>query len=230
MKVLLDCIIPFYNEGDRVLSVVGAFSRVKSISRIICVDDGSTDHASEEIQKKYPKAILIRHDKKEGKSSAIFSGLRKVKSKYVMLFDGDLEHVLADEIETACNKFFSNSNLDSLILRANGEKRYKLMDDLFRNYIVQSGNRIIKTADLRAVEKFHPTGYQMEVAINQYMMDAEKSVAWYPISALNPHKTEKLSFVEGWKKDFAMDREIMSYLGPVKRIQQILFFCRQRLV
>ena len=225
---LIDCIIPFYNEGNRILSVVDALSRVPSINKIICVDDGSNDHASEQLKNKFPKIILVLLPKNSGKSRAVFAGLKKVTSDTVLLFDSDLVHVNPKEIEMACKKYFDTS-LDMLILRANGEKRYKMMDDFFRNYIIQSGNRIIKTSDLWEVEKLHPVGYQIEVAINQYMMDKKKHVAWCPISTLNLHKTEKLSCIEGWKKDLAMDREIMSYLGPINRLKQILFFCRRKI-
>ena len=223
MKPTCDCIIPFYNEGERVFAVVRALSQVPLIGNIICVDDGSNDHVE------IPNVTLLRLPRNIGKSQAVFAGLRLVKCETVLLFDGDLVGVQPAEIESVSNTFFDRS-LDMVILKANGEKKYKIMDDLFRNYIVQSGNRIMKTNDLFSVETLHPIGYQLEVAINQYMLDKKKTVAWYPISALNLHKTEKLSFVDGWKKDITMDREIMSYLGPIKRLQQILFFCRRKIV
>lgn len=227
MMSIYDCIVPFYNEGKRVISVVDALSRVQLINKIICVDDGSTDHASEKLKKKFPKIILIRLHKNSGKSAAVFSGLRRVTSDTVLLFDGDLAGVQPEEIESAC-EHFSVLSLDMLILKVSGEIRWKLMDEFFRNYIVQSGMRILSISDLREIEKLHPTGYQLEVAINQYMIDHGKSVAWTQISAINPHKTTKFSWFGGWKRDISMDREIMSYLGPLNRFLQILFFCRKQ--
>jgi glycosyltransferase involved in cell wall biosynthesis len=223
-----DCIVPFYNEGERIMSVIDALSHVRSIKTIICVDDGSTDDTVNILKKKFPGIITVRFNNNSGKSTAVFAGLQRVTSKTVLLFDGDLVHVRFQEIEYACQKYFEES-LDMLILKSHGEKQYKCMDDLFRNYVIQSGNRIIKTADLRVIEKLHPTGYQLEVAINQHVIDNNKSVAWYSISALNLHKTRKFSFLAGWKKDIGMDREIMSYLGPVKRLRQIFFFCRRKI-
>lgn len=222
MKSSCDCIVPFYNEGERVVAVVRALSLVPLIGNIICVDDGSTDHV------KIPNATLLRLPRNIGKSQAVFAGLQKVRSKHILLFDADLLGVAPKDIKNAIDKY--DSSLDMLILRAHGEKRYALIDSVFRNYIIQGGNRILKTSDLREVEKLYPIGYQLEVAINKYMMDHKKSVAWTPISALNLHKTRKFSFFSGWRKDLAMDREIMSYLGPIKRLQQILFFCRRKIV
>lgn len=228
VKRTVDCIVPFYNEGERVVAVVAALVSVPFIARIICVDDGSKDYTRDILKTKFPKIILVRLEKNIGKAGAIFAGLKEVKHENVLLLDGDLINVNSQEVETACNKFLADPSLDMLIIKYHGERRYKLMDDVFRNYIVQSGDRILKTKDLREVERLHPIGYQIEVAINQYMMDHHKNVRWFPISALNLHKTHKLSFFEGWWKDLRMDREIMAYLGPVRRLQQILFFCRKK--
>lgn len=230
VKRTVDCIVPFYNEGERVVSVVAALANVASIARIICVDDGSTDHTADVLKTKFPEITLVRLEKNTGKSAAIFAGLKEVKNENVLLFDGDLMYVNSQEIETACHRFLADQSLDMLIIKVHGEQRYKLMDDVFRNYIVQSGDRILKTKDLREVERLHPTGYQIEVAINQYMMDHHKNVRWFPIFALNLHKTHKLSFLEGWEKDLRMDREIMAYLGPLRRLRQILFFCRKKIL
>jgi len=226
----MDCIVPFYNEGERVVSVVDALTRVPSITRIICVDDGSADHVSEKLKKTFPSVILICLNKNSGKSSAVFAGLRRVTSDTVLLFDGDLMHVIPEEIERAIHKFFTTPALDMLILKAHGKTWHVVMDHIFRNYLIQSGLRMMKTEDLRKIATLHMHGYQIEVAINQYMMDRKKNAAWCPISAVNLLKTEKSSFRRAWEKDFAMDRQIMSYLGPVKRLNQILFFCRRRLV
>lgn len=229
MKSSCDCIIPFYNEGERILSVIDALSRVPSINKIICVDDGSTDYASEKLTKKFPNIILVRLNNNSGKSNAVFAGLRKVTSDSVLLFDGDLVNVRPLEIELACKNYF-HLRLDMLILKAHGQKRYVFMDNFFRNYIIQSGNRITKINDLQEVEKFHPVGYQIEVAINQYMMEKKKNCAWQRISAVNIHKSSKLSFFEGWTQDVKMEAQIISYAGLFNVLNQILFFCRQKIV
>lgn len=230
VKRTIDCIVPFYNEGERMVQVVAALANVPSIAHIICVDDGSTDHTADVLKTKFPGITLVRLEKNTGKSAAIFAGLKEVKNENVLLFDGDLINVNSQEVETACHTFLADPSLDMLIIKYHGERQYRIIDELFRNYIVQSGDRILKTKDLREVEQLHPTGYQIEVAINQYMMDHHKNVRWFPISALNLHKTHKLSFLEGWRKDLQMDREIMAYLGLLRRLRQILFFCREKMV
>lgn len=41
------CIIPFYNKGGSLLSILTVFSHISYIKQIICVDDGSTNNMGE---------------------------------------------------------------------------------------------------------------------------------------------------------------------------------------
>lgn len=61
MKDLCDCIIPFYNEGLRVLHVVESVVKVKTISKIIVVDDGSDDRKTyRALKEKYSRVTSVR--------------------------------------------------------------------------------------------------------------------------------------------------------------------------
>ena len=229
MRNSISAIIPFYNEGIRIYAVLTAVTKVPSIKHVICVDDGSTDDAWKRIKTEFPHVTLIRLNQNIGKAQAIIEGLRHVYYQNTLLIDGDLIRLKAHELNKACKTFISHPSLDMLILKAHGEQRYALVDTLFRNYIIQSGNRILRTKDLQTIEKRGLTGYQLEVAINVYMMKHHKIVGWMPVSALNLHKTHKYSFWKGWKEDLKMDKEIMRYTGLARRIIQILFFCSTRI-
>lgn len=45
-------IVPFFNEGERVVNTLKLLSKVANLKEIICVDDGSTDSAYKKITKK----------------------------------------------------------------------------------------------------------------------------------------------------------------------------------
>ena len=109
MKSKCDCIIPFYNESLKPLGVIEALLKVKSISNIIAVDDGSDDDSTyKELKTKFHQVISIRLKKNSGKSNAVKKGLEYVKAEYVFLFDGDLTNVISDEIENAIKKIINN--------------------------------------------------------------------------------------------------------------------------
>lgn len=228
MKNSCDCIIPFYNEELRPVQVVETVLRVKYISKIIVIDDGSTDQkAFLTLKKNFPQITVIRLEKNSGKANAIKEGLKYVTASFVMLLDGDLQNLLREEIEKALSLFFKDSSANMLIFEIKGSNL--LIDTLFRKYIFQGGNRIIKRSDLLEVIKQKPKGYQLEVAINKYIMEHQKKVYYIKYSAFNPHKINKLSFLKGYIKDLQMDLSIIFYLGLVNYLKQMFFFCRKEI-
>jgi glycosyltransferase involved in cell wall biosynthesis len=225
----LTCIIPFYNERPRISAVIEAVLKVQCISQIICVDDGSTDGASDMLKSAFPNVALIHLHNNVGKTGAIFAALPLAKNKDILLLDGDLLNIDFKEIENACMKFFNNS-LDLLILRAHGDPKYKLTDDIIRHYLVLSGNRILKKTDLEAVKNYGAVGFQIEAAINKYIIDNNKKSGWVRFSALNARKDQKYSFWYGAKKDLFMHGSIIAYLGIWKMLKQYAFFCKDEVV
>lgn len=226
---MISCIIPFRNERERILSVVQAVIKVKAISQVICVDDGSHDGGGDLLKQNFPQINVLKLESNLGKSGAVFFGLDSVKNEIIILIDGDLMGLKFEELENICLKFVKEKSLDMLILKPEGELLYKPVDWFFRNYVIQSGNRILKTTDLKEVKKLNPKSYQLEVAINQYMLENNRNVAWIPISGFNPHKSRKVSFIQGLREDAKMNKEITGYLGAFRRLGQILFFARKKL-
>lgn len=226
---MISCIIPFYNEKQRIVSVVSAVRKVKTVSQIICVDDGSQDNGSSLLEKNFPQITTLRLKSNLGKADAIFSGLDLVENEIIFLLDGDLVGLDSEDLNRICERFVKEHSLDMLILKPSGELLYKLIDWFFRNYIIQSGNRILRVSDLRQVKELGPKKYQLEVAINQYMLNNKKNVAWTPIYGFNPHKSSKTSFFQGFQEDIRMNREINNYLGIWRHLWQILFFARNKL-
>ncbi len=92
MKSKCDCIIPFYNEGNRVVHVVNSILKVRKFSKIIVVDDGSTERITyQKLKNKFSKRIiLLKSIINKGKANAVKKGLEFVQSEYCLLLDGDL--------------------------------------------------------------------------------------------------------------------------------------------
>lgn len=85
-------IIPFYNEADKIETVVRR--TLPFVKHVICIDDGSTDNyfLSEEILQ---NITLIKHSKNFGKGRALNSGFKKGTDLGFTIFitlDGDLQH------------------------------------------------------------------------------------------------------------------------------------------
>ena len=93
---MLSIIIPVYNEVktiDKVISKIRKLSNIKK--QIIVVDDGSTDGTSEKLKniKKSSKIDTIIFSKtNRGKGHAIKLGKKKIREKFTIIQDADLEY------------------------------------------------------------------------------------------------------------------------------------------
>jgi len=220
----ITCIIPFFNERDRILKVLDAVIKIKDIGQIILVDDGSIDGTAEQIKQHYPKITILQNKKNLGKAEAITTGLKHAKGEYIFLLDADLQGLKYQELEKGINAMRKDTIIGMII--------FKRIDPPFtvrmsRGAILLSGQRIIKKEDLmHALSFYRPKGYEIEFALNQYMMDKQKQVYWIPISARNTRSTTKLGYSIGMQKILHMHIEILRYLGLPKTIKQFLFFCK----
>lgn len=222
------CLIPFFNERDRILKVLDQVVKIKAIDEILCVDDGSTDGTAELVKKHYRNIKVISNPKNLGKTEAIKMGHHQAKSDYILLLDADLRNLNSNEIKNAIVNMKKDNAIDMIVLRrANTPFFIKLV----RGDILVSGERILRKVDLQNVlEDLEPKGYQLEFAINKWMMIHDKRVYWMLSSALNTYPTMKIGFIKGLKKSISMNTNILSYLGYKDYLKQVLFFCRKHLV
>src|SRR3989344_7595866 len=95
MKV--SCIIPVYNEAERVLGVLRAVVGHPLVDEVIVVNDGSTD-TSKAVLENQPGIRFFSYDENRGKSGAIAYGLAQAKNELVMFIDSDLIGLSAESI------------------------------------------------------------------------------------------------------------------------------------
>lgn len=223
MKNTCNCIIPFYNEGLRVLYVVESILKVKNISKIIVVDDGSVDRKTYiELKAKFPQVTSIRLENNTGKPNAIRAGLKYISAPYVLLLDGDLTNIKTSELDSAIKKIITNPQIDMIILRRSKDTTSLAW---MRQDIVTSGQRILKRRDLENVFANYPSGYQLEWAVNTYMIKNKKKAYWVPFSIHNLWRHQKYGLRAGWNTYLSATVANLR-VGIPNLIWQTLFFCR----
>lgn len=229
MKMGFSCIIPFYNEKTRVVEVIKVVSNIKELSEIIGIDDGSSDNSSQLIKKKFPQVKLVTHSHNKGKASAILSGAILAKKENLLLLDSDLTGLLEKEILQAMKIFIINK-LDCLLLSTKPRSVYDLIiRKLFKVPFSMAGNRILKKEILlEVIRNESPKGYQLEISINKYLMENNKKVSYFDISAINIGKRDKDGLIRGTIKEFRMWGQIISYAGWFFFLKQTCFFIRKK--
>ncbi|MBI4084359.1 MAG: glycosyltransferase family 2 protein [Candidatus Levybacteria bacterium] len=225
-KPTCTCVIPFYNERKRILSVLRVVTKIRSIDEIICVDDGSTDGTRQDIKKRYRNVRVIRLMKNQGKAQAIKYGLMRARGQYILLLDADLSNLNENEIERAIVKITKNDKVDMIVLR---RKYDPFISKIVRGDVLVSGERIVKKDDLERVFEGKVNGYQIEPAINYYMMDRKKSAFWMWHSGTNTNKLKKIGLMEGLTKESKLYMSIIAYKGPWKYIRSVSTFCLENL-
>ena len=215
------CIIPFYNEQEGVIEVIEKLANIQQFDKIILVNDWSKDKSLDLVQdfldnNKYTHINLISYPENKGKTNAIKEWLQATKTEYIFMFDSDLKQIKEEEIIYTIKHMYQHPEIDMGIMR---RIRAKWYIKFFYRELILSGQRILRTKELKKIfeEKFER--YQLEVAINTFMEKNKKTVVRYPFSGENSCKREKRWYINGIKRDLLMFKDIFKYqwiLGYIK--------------
>ena len=92
-------VVPLFNEETVITGVVTDLQ--KHFSRIVCVDDGSSDGSAEAARR--AGATVIAHPMNLGQGAALQTGITWAKRKgdldYLITFDGDGQHKVEDVVD-----------------------------------------------------------------------------------------------------------------------------------
>ncbi|HYV98306.1 MAG TPA: glycosyltransferase family 2 protein [Gemmatimonadaceae bacterium] len=95
----LSVLVPVYNEQDTITLILDEVHRVPVKKEIICVNDFSTDHSREILEREFAAGRihkLIHHEHNRGKGAAIRTALAASTGHVVIVQDADLEYDPAD--------------------------------------------------------------------------------------------------------------------------------------
>lgn len=114
----ISCIIPAYNEAERIGAVLDAVIQCSEIEEIIVVDDFSQDRTVDVVAK-YNSVTLIKHSSNKGKSMSIYTGVKKSTGDVLLFLDADLLNLRKEDIRKMLDGFL-NGGVDICIsLRGN---------------------------------------------------------------------------------------------------------------
>lgn len=103
MASQISIIVPVYNEAENVLplarEIFAALKAVAQPAELVFVDDASSDRTWEQIQearRQDPRVRGLRHGRRSGQSSALWTGIQATTAPILATLDGDLQNDPAD--------------------------------------------------------------------------------------------------------------------------------------
>ena len=143
----LSIIIPAYNEEDQIKNTLKKLVEFKKIINdldIIIIDDQSTDKTYYIVKKfaKRKKFIKIYSNPKKGLGSAIETGIRKSKSKYLSIFMSDMSDSLKDLKKYY--KLIQKNNVDAVFGTRFSKKSKIINYPIFKLLLNRLANNFIK--------------------------------------------------------------------------------------
>ena len=214
----LSCIIPAFNEAERIGRVLAAVARHPLIDEVIVVDDGSTD-ATPDVVAGVARVRLVRLGRNSGKTAALRAGLMLARAPTVLLLDADLVGLKPADV-TALVRPVLDARADVAIsLRGNAPRLWRMIG---LDYI--SGERVLPMEFLRphlgSLVNLPP--FAFEVWLNRLFIERRARLAIVPWPGVrSPFKQTKLGLLAGMRADVGMMRDIFRTVPPLRAAAQI---------
>lgn len=220
------CLIPAYNEAERIGGVLTAIVGHKDIQKVIVIDDGSTDQTAQ-VASSFDVTVLTTPGNL-GKTAALAFGLRQVKTSHIVLLDADLLGLTALDVTRLIAPVRENLAIASISLRGNAPRLWRMIG---LDYI--SGERALPfdllkphLDELNSLPRF---GF--EVFLNRLLIKTKRPVAIVPFdNVASPYKATKLGFWPGLGADALMIRDILLTVSLGEIVSQIVTLKRRQLV
>lgn len=219
------CVIPAYNESERIGVVLRSVVESKLFDRVVVVDDGSEDKWElKSILDQYPNhAEHYWLPVNKGKSFAVARAVKYLNGAvdYVCLLDADLEGLtyfnLVDLVgPIKYHGCHGMEDVDATLSRrpSYGGLFYPKLD-------IFTGERVLPLSLLEECKLESRTSFEMEAVINGALICSHariRVVDWPNVT--NPTKMAKYGVWNGVKKDWRMFRDMSKVGGVTMLVKQ----------
>jgi glycosyltransferase involved in cell wall biosynthesis len=211
----ISVIVPVYNEERTVKKVLQELLKIPSVAQIIVVNDGSTDRSAKQIKSVKSPKIQYLEQVNTGKGRAVLNGLKKVKEKYLLIQDADLEYHPQDIpllIEPILRREAVQVVFGSRFLGPHSNLLYwHMVGNKFLNFLVnilydttlsdlETCYKLLPTSLLRELD-LKSTGFEIETEITCKVLKQGIRIFEVPISYVGRDFTEgkKITWKDGVK-------------------------------
>lgn len=214
----VSCIIPAYNEADRIGDVLAVATVHPLINEVIAVDDGSTDRTMEVIAKfENAHPIVLKHN--TGKSGAICAGIRRSTGTVLLFLDADLVGLAANDLTELLRPVLQERAEASISLRRDALLPWRTigLDYLSGERVV---HREVLAGHLDTIARL--PGFGLETYLNDLLIQRSariKVVRWPSVGHV--YKTRKHGLKSGIHAEARMLMNIVETTSLVGSAHQI---------
>ncbi len=221
--IQVSVIIPYYNEGERIIPIIEAIKNLRFVQEIIVVDDGS-DAESQKILHAQEGIHVIRLVRNRGKAFVLETGVRYASAEIVAFVDSDLREFTPEHLSLMLD-IFLEGKYDMVI--GEREKEFGLLRRIGLPTML-AGERIIRKSTLIDHEKviFSTNGYLIEAAINKVFFH-QYSVGKVLLQGVGQYwKMQKSNIAALFLVDLPFTIQLIRFLGLKEFIYQLRFVKR----
>jgi polyisoprenyl-phosphate glycosyltransferase len=211
-------VVPAYNEAGRIGAVVKVLCKVKRLSEIVVVDDGSQDDTASEAFDAAAgdyRLVVLQPQKNLGKGGAVFIGWQHTRSPFLVMLDADLIHLKPEHVDALMDPVLTNQADMSLGLFKHGYWRSDISHSLTPWL---SGQRCRRTSLLSQVTRGAAEGYGLETALTVAAQQGKWRVRKVPLEGvLHPLGELQRGGYHGWGMKARMYAQIVQAWWRCKR-------------
>lgn len=212
------CVIPAYNESERIGAVLKPVVESKLFNRMVVVDDGSDDHTQLiPVLDQFPNVEHYWLPVNKGKSFAVARAVKYLDGAvdYVCLLDADLEGLEKEHLHLLVSPIhFDHADATLSRRQSYGGLFYPKLD-------IFTGERVLPLSLLEECKLESRTSFEMEVVINGALICSHariRVVDWPNVT--NPTKMAKYGVWNGVKRDWRMFRDMSKVGGVTMLVKQ----------
>ncbi|MCE5204346.1 MAG: glycosyltransferase family 2 protein [Actinomycetia bacterium] len=217
-------LVPAHNEEERIADTVRAITNLPQVTRVLVVDDGSTD-ATAAIARD-AGAEVVRLKRNVGKGGALNAGFEAIRhsADIVLLLDADLGESAREARALLAPVLTGEADMSvGILARPAGSGGFGLVKGLARAGIRRlggfdaaaplSGQRALDRAALRAATPFAP-GFGVEVAMTVRVLQAGLRLVEVPVAMTHAATGKTMSgFVHRGRQFFDVARVLMALVA-----------------
>jgi len=206
------CIIPAHNESPRIGTVLRAALGARMLSRILVVDDGSTDGTADTARAYGVEVLSLQPNR--GKGRAMVEACARTQEPVVLFLDADLLGLTHEYIDQLVIPVATGQVVMTL-----GMNDYGRWWTPFQAVLPAiTGQRAVRRDVLQKVPASFWSGYRIEVGINEAARRTGpvRRIVLSGVSIVP--KWGKITPAEGLAKDARMMREVLIALAESQQM------------